>query len=110
MSLDTPPTPSSLPPGPAWEVARLFPDQGDWEDGDYLLLNRMTNRLVELVNGRIEVLEMPTKSHQRRARTLADAIDAHCKGKGIAGECVLAAYPLRVSRRRYREPDVVFAF
>lgn len=110
MSLFSTPIPPTLGPGPAWEVARLFPDQGDWEEGDYLMLNRMTNRFVELEDGRIEVLEMPTKSHQKRARKLGDAIDRFCEQNGLAGECVLAPYPVRVSKRRFREPDVVFAF
>lgn len=36
-------------PEPAWEVATLFPPQGDWNESDYLAL--ATNRLVELSDG-----------------------------------------------------------
>ncbi len=32
--------------GPAWEIATIFPNQGQWTEGDYLRLN--TNRLVDL--------------------------------------------------------------
>jgi Uma2 family endonuclease len=70
----------------------------------------MTNQLIELVDGRIEVLEMPKKPHQKRARAFADALDAYCRSRGITGETVLAAYPVRVASGRFREPDVVFAF
>ena len=110
MSIGTPMIPATLESGPAWEIARLFPEQGHWDEADFLALNRLTNKFVELVNRRIEVLEMPTKPHQIRARRLADAIDAFCKARKIQGETVLAAYPVRVKAGRFREPDVVFAF
>jgi len=110
MPLMMPPVPRTLRKGPAWQIAELFPDQGDWDQEDYLLLNGMTNRFVELVDGRIEVLEMPTKSHQKRARILADAIDAFCQRANISGETVMGAYPVRTIAGRYREPDVLFAF
>jgi hypothetical protein len=32
-------------PEPAWDIARLFPAQGEWSEEDYLELD--TNRLVE---------------------------------------------------------------
>ena len=34
--------------GPAWDIARLFPEQGAWSEQDYLELN--TNQLVEFSN------------------------------------------------------------
>jgi Uma2 family endonuclease len=110
MGLMTPQVPTTLNAGPAWEVATLFPDQGDWDEADYLALNQMTNRFVELAEGRIEVLELPGKQHQKRGRRLADAIDEFCRRQGVAGETVLAPYPVRVGRGRFREPDVVFCF
>ena len=42
---------------PTWEVAYLFPSQGAWSVTDYLALE--TNHLVELSEGRLEVLAMP---------------------------------------------------
>ena len=48
--------------GPAWEIATLFPDQGQWDEWDYLALD--TNRLVEFADGYVEVLPMPTELHQ----------------------------------------------
>ena len=48
---------------PAWEIARLFPNQGFWSEEDYLALDG--NHLVEFSDGYVEVLPMPTTSHQR---------------------------------------------
>ena len=100
------PVPSTLPPGPAWEVARLFPDQGDWGDSDYLVLNQMTNRFVELTDGNIEVLETPTRTHQLIGKYLVRILDDYVESKG-AGKVVPALYPVRVRRGKFREPDVV---
>src|SRR3954465_7048406 len=49
---------------PAWEIARLFPAQGNWSEQDYLSLTHDTNWLVEFSDGSIEVLPMPKTSHQ----------------------------------------------
>ena len=43
------------------------PPQGQWSENDYLSLQNRTNRLVELSDGRIEVLPMPKPLHQRIA-------------------------------------------
>lgn len=47
---------------PAWDVALLFPSQGEWTEREYLRLD--TNRLVELIDGNLEVLPLPTIVHQ----------------------------------------------
>src|SRR4051794_2166696 len=47
---------------PTWEIALLFPEQGDWSEADYFGLK--TKRLVELDDGFLEVLPMPTLLHQ----------------------------------------------
>ena len=48
---------------PAWEIARLFPNQGGWSEQEYFDLSR-GNRLVEFSDGFVEVLPMPTTTHQ----------------------------------------------
>jgi hypothetical protein len=50
---------------PAWNLALLYPLQGQWGDQKYLAFTNSTNRLVELSDGSIEVLPMPTSSHHR---------------------------------------------
>ena len=39
-------------------ILELFPRQGEWRDGDYFSLP--SNRMVELVNGHVEVLPVPS--------------------------------------------------
>jgi hypothetical protein len=50
--------PAAAKGDPAWPVALLFPLQGDWTEEDYLALD--TNRMVEFVDGCLEILPMPT--------------------------------------------------
>jgi Uma2 family endonuclease len=91
---------------PAWEIARLFPTQGDWAEEDYLALTRNTNHFVELVNGNVEVLPMPTMTHQLIVafmwRLLSDFVSTRRLGIAVIG-------PLRVRLRArlIREPDVM---
>ena len=47
---------------PTWEIAHLFPAQGAWSEEEYLDLPG--NRLVEFSNGFLEMLPVPTTSHQ----------------------------------------------
>ena len=99
------PAPSDTPTEPAWDVARLFPDQGQWSEEEYLGLN--VNQLVEFDHGRIEVLAMPTMSHQLMVAYLYGHLLAYCSARS-AGLVLFA--PLRVCVRpgKFREPDVVF--
>ena len=45
-----------------WEIAQLFPAQGHWSEEEYLALD--TNHLIEFSHGQLEILPMPTQSHQ----------------------------------------------
>jgi hypothetical protein len=48
----------------------LFPEQGQWTEGAYLALN--TRRMIELSDGCLEVLPVPTIFHlDRRPRASA---------------------------------------
>ena len=57
MSVTTPQIPSSNGE-PAWEAAYMLPVQGSWSEEDFLKFH--TNRMAELVDGRLEILPMPT--------------------------------------------------
>lgn len=90
---------------PTWAVAELFPLQGQWSEADYLTLD--TNRLIELCDGCLEVLPMPTDSHQAIVGYLLAvllAIATHSK-LGIAR---VAPLRVRLWEGWFREPDVVF--
>lgn len=98
------PRPMTTTPGePVWEIAELFPGQGDWSEAAYLALQ--TRRLVEFDDGVIEVLPVPTRTHQLVVAFFYELLKAFVAGRG---RVFFAAYRLRVAPQRYREPDVLF--
>jgi Uma2 family endonuclease len=90
---------------PTWEVAYLFPSQGSWSVADYLALD--TNHLVELSEGRLEVLAMPTEQHQLLVAYLYDALRAFVVAGG-RGKVLFAPMRLQLWEGKFREPDLVF--
>jgi Uma2 family endonuclease len=88
-------------------TTKLFPDQSRLSDEEYLALTDGTSRLVELVDGRIEELPMPTMEHQRILLFLYSLVKAFV-GPNKLGEVLVAALRTRVAHRHYREPDVLF--
>jgi Uma2 family endonuclease len=92
---------------PAWDVARLFPVQGAWTVNDYTALTDLTNQLVEYTDGRVEVLDVPTETHQLLVRFLIDALRAFVEPRQL-GEVLFAPLRVRISASKFREPDVVF--
>lgn len=99
--------PTSIPgkPEPAWQIARLFPLQGHWSEGSYLSFTESLNQLVELVDGRVEVLEMPTKSHQKIVHHLLSLILAFLTQRRL-GDAIGAPYRVRLRGETFREPDI----
>jgi Uma2 family endonuclease len=100
-------TTSASPPtsrGPAWAIATLFPDQGQWSEGDYLGLD--TNHLVEFSDGYVEVLPMPKPAHQRIVLFIYSILSAFVARRNL-GEVLVAPMPVRLRPGKYREPDVV---
>jgi len=86
-------------------VAYLFPAQGDWTAEDYFALD--TNRLVEFSDGCIEVLPIPTTSHQLLVATLYGLLLAFATSRNL-GTVLFAALRVRLGPNKFREPDVVF--
>jgi Uma2 family endonuclease len=99
------PQPTETCPAPAWEVALLFPSQGTWSEFDYLALD--TNRLVELVDGKLEVLPMPSALHQLIVEFLHDALKILVRKRRL-GQTFFAPFPVRIRKDTLREPDVIF--
>jgi Uma2 family endonuclease len=92
---------------PAWEIARLFPAQGYWSEGDYFSLP--TNKRVEFADGSIEVLPMPTTAHQLIVAFLFEFLKAFANSRRPKlGTALFAPLPVRLRDGKYREPDVVF--
>jgi Uma2 family endonuclease len=92
-------------PEPSWEIAYLFPRQGLWTEREYLALD--TNQLIELVDGRVELLPMPTEKHQLIVMFLCELLINWAKPRD-AGVVLFAGLRVRLRPRRIREPDVVF--
>jgi Uma2 family endonuclease len=114
MSIASSVTPSfpkleALPdePAPSWEVALLFPRQGQWNQPEYLSLVERTNRMVELSEGNIKVIEMPTESHQDILMALQMALQAYASPRRL-GKVSFAGLPVKLWSDQFREPDVVF--
>ena len=100
--------PQSPPPSdaePAWDIARLFPFQGQWDEGDYLSLD--TNRLVELTDGFIEVMPMPDMRHQLCLDHLVESLKNFAKPKNL-GRVLFAPFSVRIRPNKFREPDLMF--
>ena len=90
---------------PAWDIARIFPNQGEWSVEDYLLLPG--NHLVELFNGKVEVLPMPTQMHQNIVAFLYEAILLFARPRDL-GKVLFAPLRVRLSPTQMREPHIAF--
>lgn len=93
-------------PEPAWEIAKLFPPQGHWSATSYLSFTESLNQLVELVDRRVEVLETPTKSHQKIVQYLLNLFLSFLTTREL-GDAISAPYRVRLPSGNFREPDVV---
>lgn len=112
MKLATPPfsypSPIASKPGePVWEVARLYPAQGEWSEEAYLELDKAGNTLIEFTDGYVEMLPMPTVEHQRIVMCMVLALNEFSR-PGKLGEVFTAPLPLKLRTRVYREPDIIF--
>ncbi|MGL4514565.1 MAG: Uma2 family endonuclease [Lacipirellulaceae bacterium] len=106
-SFNPDPTAPGLAGNYAWEVATFFPEQGRWSEADYLDLTDGSNRRVELIDGRLEFLPMPTEAHQQLAGFLYHALLAFVSAHRL-GKVPYASIRLRVRPDKVREPDVLF--
>ncbi len=98
--------PEGIIPGePTWDVARLFPTQGNWSESEYLALD--TNRLVEFSHGFVEFLPMATFLHQRILKFLFNALQTFVLGLSL-GEVLFTGVRVRLWPGKFREPDVLF--
>ncbi|QDU86994.1 hypothetical protein Pla175_03480 [Pirellulimonas nuda] len=103
----------SLPPalanGPqyAWELATLYPQQGAWDEVEYLHLTDGSNRRIELTGGVLEFLPLPTLKHQTLAGFFYHALLAFVTKHDLG---VVPFPPIRVRSPagQIREPDALF--
>lgn len=86
-------------------VLELLPQQGDLSEKDYLWLTDHTNRLIEFTDGHIEVLPMPTHSHQLLLKFLLRLFEGAVEPAG--GIVLFAPLRLRLWPGKFREPDLL---
>lgn len=97
--------PKSRPGDPTWEIVSLFPSQGDWTAAEYLSLE--TNHLIELNDGKLEFLSMPTELHQLIVFYLCSLL-CNLNGGNPPGMSLISPFRIQVSPSKFREPDVLF--
>jgi Uma2 family endonuclease len=97
---------------PTWEIAYLFPAQGAWTEDDYLSLeNKLGHHIrVELANGCLEVLPVPTEIHQDIIAFLFDMLRGFIRPMKL-GKVSFSGIRVRTrpnDPKHYREPDIAF--
>jgi Uma2 family endonuclease len=99
------PTRPNSEPELTWEIARLFPAQGDWTEEDYFALD--SNHFVEYSDGHLEFLPMPTIFHQLILQFIFKRLEEFVMANAL-GTVVVSGYKVRLRARKYREPDILF--
>jgi Uma2 family endonuclease len=89
---------------PAWAIATLYPMQGQWSEEAYFRLE--AERFVELVDGCIEVLPMPTWLHGVIVLWFAERLNDWNKQAKI-GDVLVAPVPMKLFAKTIREPDAL---
>jgi Uma2 family endonuclease len=91
----------------AWELATLYPEQGEWSEDGYLDLTDGTNRRIEFTDGRLEFLPMPTEIHQELLEFLFAMLQQFVRA-GDLGKVHTSGIRIRIRPRKIRQPDIVF--
>lgn len=97
-------TPMQRRAEPTWDVARLFPDQGQWSEEEYLALD--SNHLIEYSHGILEVLSMPSDKHQSIVGYLYSVFLVFARS--VHGKVIFSPLRLRLWPGKIREPDLLF--
>lgn len=86
-------------------VLDVLPPQGRWHEDEYLWLSDHSSQLIELTDGHLELLPMPTDEHQSILAFLYEAFAAFVHARG--GKVLFAPLRLRVAGGTFREPDLL---
>jgi Uma2 family endonuclease len=87
-------------------LLELLPAAGEWTEADYFPLSER-GRLVELSDGEIEVVELPTDFHQLILLRLCFAVHAYVSASRL-GQVRFAPLPVRLWPGKIREPDLIY--
>lgn len=88
------------------ELAYELLTESVWSEEAYLIFSEAFNRPLELSDGRLVVLSMPTLKHQNILLEFA-AMAKNWLKQNNAGWVVLAPHPIRLWPGKYREPDAM---
>jgi Uma2 family endonuclease len=86
-------------------ILGLLPDQGAVREEEYLWLTDRATRPIEFSEGSLEVLPMPTRSHQLILKLLLRLFEAIVEPEG--GIVLFAPLRLRLRAGKFREPDLL---
>jgi Uma2 family endonuclease len=87
-------------------LAEILPGPGDWTEADYQLVSER-GRLVELSDGDIEVLPVPTENHQLLSARVYLGLHTFVSVNHL-GKVRYAPLPVRLWEGKIREPDVMY--
>jgi Uma2 family endonuclease len=92
-----------------WEVAELFPGPGSWTEEDFFRLADAQEGVpfLELSNGNLEILSMPTQTPQLILVFLLQALTTYT-AKHVPGIVLPLGLWVRLKRGRIRAPDIVY--
>jgi Uma2 family endonuclease len=92
---------------PTWQIAELYPHQGDWDEEEYLFLTDRSNRLIEFTDGVVEFLPVPTIMHQMIQGLIYRLLFDYVSSRKL-GLVTNAGTRVYVGTRKYRQPDVIY--
>ncbi len=87
-------------------ILDILPAPGEWSEADYFFVSER-GHLVELSEGHLEILPMPTDFHQLILGRLFIALFAFVSQKKL-GQVRVAPLPVRLWPGKIREPDILF--
>ncbi len=88
------------------ELAYELLSERVWSEEAYLAFSEAFNRPMELSDGRLVILPMPSLSHQRTLRAFVQYAQEWF-AKNPRGEILFAPHPIRLWPGKYREPDAM---
>ncbi len=113
ITLNTPPThqirramKSKRRGRPTWEMAEYYPRQGEWTESAYLDLPDDGQR-VELVDGFLEFLPMPTRKHELIQEFIYFKMRDHVIQRRL-GEVFRNGRRIKLREANFRLPDIMF--
>ena len=83
----------------------ILPRQGEWNEADYRWIVGTSDRLVELIYGRVEAVPMPSEKHQAIAIYLLWLLRE--VAKQIGGIAFIAPLTIKIGPRHFRQPDLL---